>query len=172
MTMTKTVTTPGYAKPKVHGIWHQLWRTLLGGVLGAGLPAALHADTGLIAADQAPSAWLTYATLVKAGIEEALATDEALLHHMQQQTQQVATVRVWVSNQGKITAVAVVKPAGAAMTQMARLFHDRLVGLPLHQTPPTALRWPIVLQLDWREMPAEADSRHATPPTIPNQDAG
>jgi hypothetical protein len=150
------------------GAWRRLWRVLLGSVLGASLPAALHAEGAWLAAELAPSSWQAYAALVKVRIENALAEDEQL-----QQAQRSAVVRIWVDAAGNITAVAV---AHAVDADLERLLLQRLQGLSMEQTPPAALRWPIFLQLDWADIPAlpepDAASRRATLPSAGGADAG
>lgn len=148
------------------GAWRRLWRVLLGSVLGASLPAALHAEGAWLAAELAPSSWQAYAALVKVRIENALAEDELL-----QQAQRSAVVRIWVDAAGNITAVA-----HAVDADLERLLQQRLQGLSMEQTPPAALRWPIFLQLDWADIPAlpepDAASRRATLPSAGAPDAG
>lgn len=153
----------GERKRPWHGIWHRLFRALLGGVIGAGMSVALQAEAGLVTADRAPQAWLAYAALVQTRIEDALVADDALLHQLQQSAESAVIARIWVNTEGRISAVAL---AGQASAGVEPALQARLIGLPISQTPPSGLRWPIVLQLDWSGMQAlDASTQPALTPS-------
>lgn len=126
------------------------WHAVAGGMLGMGLSggALAQAETPL-AAKPVPQAWVAYAGLVRACIEQALAASTA---DVQERAEWSVVAQVWVNGQGTVSAFAIAEPGDAAL---ARELQTRLVGLHVGAAPPPTLRLPIILRLDRQAAPAE-----------------
>ncbi|AYN19526.1 hypothetical protein [Alcaligenes aquatilis] len=137
----------GSLQRHAHQVWLRGWRVLIGGVMGVGVSGPLQAEPVSVPTDHAPQSWLAYADMVRSGIENALIADEDLMQRLRGLTLDAAVAKVWVERGGKLSAVELDDQTNSSIE---REFRKRLVGLHFDKPPP-ALRWPIILRLDWSE---------------------
>ncbi|MGE4593817.1 hypothetical protein [Alcaligenes sp.] len=128
-------------------VWLRGWRVLIGSVVGIGVSGPLQAEPVPVPTDRAPQSWLAYADMVRSGIENALTADEDLMQRLRDMTLDVAVARVWVERGGRLSAMELDDQTNSSIE---REFRKRLIGLRFDEPPP-ALRWPIILRLDWSE---------------------
>lgn len=136
------------ARRRVHRTWQRCWQLVVGGMIGIGVSGGAQTAPTTITTDQAPEAWIVYAGLVQSGIESVLSTDEEWMSLLQNAEVEAAIARIWVDNGGQLT---VLKLSDQSDTRFERSLQERLVGLQIGAKPPTDLRWPIVLRLDWSD---------------------
>lgn len=140
----------------------QGWRAGVADMLRSGasvVPATVSADPAL--AELLPLPRMAYVNAVRFAIENALAADTSLMVRLWQMETQAVYAWVWVDDTGQLVELTLDDQADPCLE---REFCCRLVGIGLDAPPPSSLRWPILLRLDWGHGASVSASGPATTP--------
>lgn len=123
------------------------WRAWVAAIPRRGasaIPPTASADPTL--ADLPPLPRMAYVNAVRFAIENTLGADTSLMVRLWQMETQAVYARVWVDGCGQLVGLTLDDQADPSLERALR---QRLVGIGLGAPPPSSLRWPILLRLDW-----------------------